>query len=183
METRLIIINGLSASGKTTLSKKLAKDLSIPVFSYDNFKELLADNIGYTDHESTKVFKKTATSILCFVAKECLRNNFSVIVEGLPADDDADLLVDFASGLNIKTCEIVCHANGKTLVDRFSERRASSDRHSVHSTASEEDFKKWAEEIISGNGKSAQITTDNILEIDTNDFSKIDYSKIIEFIK
>ena len=53
---KLVIVNGLPASGKTTLVERLSKDLGSPAFSKDDFKELLADTIGFTDHESTRPF-------------------------------------------------------------------------------------------------------------------------------
>jgi predicted kinase len=43
MVDRLVLVNGLPASGKTTLSSQLATHLSVPWVSKDSIKELLAD--------------------------------------------------------------------------------------------------------------------------------------------
>nr|BFE75939.1 hypothetical protein GCM10020092_092400 [Actinoplanes digitatis] len=43
MVDRLVLVNGLPASGKTTLASQLAVQLSVPLVSKDSIKELLAD--------------------------------------------------------------------------------------------------------------------------------------------
>jgi predicted kinase len=43
MVDRLVLVNGLPASGKTTLAAQLAAHLSVPRVSKDSIKELLAD--------------------------------------------------------------------------------------------------------------------------------------------
>jgi len=39
----LIIVNGLPGTGKTTLAKRLAVDIQLPVFHRDGFSETLHD--------------------------------------------------------------------------------------------------------------------------------------------
>lgn len=51
MHTLIIIINGLPAVGKTTLARKLAKDLSLPLICKDDIKEALFDALGIADRE------------------------------------------------------------------------------------------------------------------------------------
>jgi predicted kinase len=43
MVDRLVLVNGLPGSGKTTLASQLAAHLSVPWVSKDSVKELLAD--------------------------------------------------------------------------------------------------------------------------------------------
>lgn len=42
-----ILIAGPPASGKTTLDRYLANELQLPMFSKDEFKEILYDTIGF----------------------------------------------------------------------------------------------------------------------------------------
>ena len=42
----LIIINGAPCTGKTTLGRKLAKQLCLPFLSKDGIKEVLFDTLG-----------------------------------------------------------------------------------------------------------------------------------------
>jgi shikimate kinase len=51
MTSSLIIISGLPCTGKTTLGRKLAQDLSLPLICRDSIKESLFDSLGYSDRE------------------------------------------------------------------------------------------------------------------------------------
>lgn len=48
MAQQLILINGLPAAGKTTLSKQLGTHLNIPVLSKDTLMDSFADITGTT---------------------------------------------------------------------------------------------------------------------------------------
>ena len=52
---RLLIVNGLPGSGKTTLSRELAPRLGLPLISKDDIKELLFDQLGWSDREHSKL--------------------------------------------------------------------------------------------------------------------------------
>ena len=45
----LIIVSGPPASGKTTLSRRLAADLRLPLVQRDSFKEIMFDTLGWQD--------------------------------------------------------------------------------------------------------------------------------------
>ena len=47
-----ILITGIPASGKTTLAEYIAKELQIPMFSKDQMKELLFDEVGFHSREA-----------------------------------------------------------------------------------------------------------------------------------
>ena len=46
MLTKIIIVNGLPASGKTTLATKISKELKIPAIHKDQIKEDLFDSLN-----------------------------------------------------------------------------------------------------------------------------------------
>jgi adenylate kinase family enzyme len=43
---KLIIISGLSATGKTTFSKKIAEQFKLPLFATDKLKEFVFDQVN-----------------------------------------------------------------------------------------------------------------------------------------
>ncbi len=66
-----ILITGIPASGKTTLAKYIASELSIPMFSKDQMKELLFDEVGFHSREE-KVSLGVASMELMYYAAEQL---------------------------------------------------------------------------------------------------------------
>ena len=60
---RLLIVNGLPGSGKTTLSRELAPRLGLPLISKDDIKELLFDQLGWSDREQSKRFGGAAALV------------------------------------------------------------------------------------------------------------------------
>jgi len=62
--TDLVIILGRPASGKTTLARRLAGDLSVPILSKDDIKEALFEVLGFGDREHSR-----RLSDACFAAQ------------------------------------------------------------------------------------------------------------------
>lgn len=181
---KLILVNGLPASGKSTLSKRLSSDLSLPLFSKDDFKELIADTIGYTDHESTRMFGKASFAILFAVAMKCLEKGNSVIIEGnFTLGDETRAFLNYLEECEVETYEILCHADSQLLIERFRNRTQSSQRHPVHHTLSDKEQGEWITRTLSGSGKTELLTSKNVLEVDTSDPRSIDYTAIETFLR
>ncbi|HWS64347.1 MAG TPA: AAA family ATPase [Steroidobacteraceae bacterium] len=62
--TDLMIILGCPASGKTTLARRLAAELTVPILSKDDIKEALFDVLGFADRERSR-----RLSDACFAAQ------------------------------------------------------------------------------------------------------------------
>lgn len=175
---KLIIVSGLPATGKSTLVKKLSADLRLPAFSKDEFKELFADTIGFVDHESTRSFGKASFQALFLVARRCLEDDVSVIIEGnfILETETKDFIL-FLKKSNIPVYEILCHADGQTVVDRFFSRK----RHPVHHTLTEAKNREYAETLRVGKAPSLEIG--KLMEVDTTNPESIPYRDILDFLK
>lgn len=46
---QVILVNGLPATGKTTLARRIATDLRLPLLAKDAIKETLFDTLGWSD--------------------------------------------------------------------------------------------------------------------------------------
>ena len=181
---RLIIINGLPASGKSTLAAKLSAELGYPAFAKDDFKELIADTIGYTDHESTQKFGKASFVALFFVAKRCIEKGVSVIIEGnFSLGEETKTFLSDIQKTNAKVQEVICHTKPELLNKRFKERIQDPSRHSVHNTLGEKELNAWMERTFAGTGKIEPLTTGKLLEVDTTEFTEEQYQKVLEFLR
>jgi predicted kinase len=176
--TKLIIVSGFPASGKTTLVTQLSKDLNLPSFSKDDFKELLADTIGFTDHESTRPFGKTSFSALFLVAKRLIENKASLIIEGnFMMGDETKEFLSYLRQADVEVYEILCHAEGQVLIDRFMARK----RHPVHHTLDEVTLNHYLETSVR-KGKDVPLGVGKLLEVDTTEPAKVSYDGVLAFV-
>jgi predicted kinase len=175
---KLVFINGFPASGKSTLGVYISKELSFPIFSKDDFKELIADTIGFSDHESTRSFGKASFSLLFLIAKRLLENGDSLIIEGnFSLGEETKEFISFLHDQKVQTYEILCHGEGRVLIDRFMNRK----RHPVHHTLDSQTLKTYLETTVR-KGKDEPLHVGKLLEVDTTDPDSINYNQIIEFI-
>jgi len=66
---RLIVVQGGSAVGKTTLTRIIARELGYDAIGKDHFKELLYDTLGVPkDREDSRVYGRAATAALFAVS-------------------------------------------------------------------------------------------------------------------
>jgi predicted kinase len=178
----LIIVSGLPATGKTTLSKGMAHHLQLPLISKDEIKEILFDDVGHSDREWGEKLNLPTYNLLKYFLECELRAGRSVIVES-PYDDDfprkafGQWQLEYAF-----TCvQVVCYAEPSVLIDRFIARIGAPDRHPGHNDQDAlEDFKK----SIRSAGKVEPLALEGeVYELDTTDFSKIDTETLLKHLE
>ena len=81
MPPTLIIVNGLPATGKTTLSERIAGALALPLFSKDMFKEILFDTLGWGERDWSRKLGVASIALLVRVAEAELRAGRGCILE------------------------------------------------------------------------------------------------------
>lgn len=178
MHPTLIIINGLPASGKTTLSEKLSLTLGVPCFSKDGFKEVLADSLGFDSHADSQEYGKVSFELLVYVAKQSLIAKQSVMIEGnFRAGDIMQNFLTWVHNQDIQIREVVCYAKSDVLTKRFHERK----RHAVHHTKSPQD---WDEYFASmkGNEALSELDIERSLAVDTTHPETLAYDSIADFL-
>ncbi len=177
----LIIITGLTCTGKTTLAKHIAAELRLPLIYKDGIKECLFDDLGWTDRHWSRKLGQATYSILFHIIEAQLAAGSSLIVESnfSPTLGTPNFLA-IQRQYDFEPLQILCVADGETLFQRFKHRSESGERHPGHS-----DHLIYDEaQPLLLQGRLAPLDIGgSILEIDTTDFTALDYKKIIETIK
>lgn len=129
----LLIVNGYAASGKTTLARALSRELRWPLVAKDEFKELLFDRLGPTDHKESKQLGAAAIDVMFSVARELLLAGTSVIIESplLPRYDNSRLRA-LERDADFRTVQVVLTGDPEVLFERYRTRAERGERHPGH---------------------------------------------------
>lgn len=171
-ENLMIIVTGAPGTGKTTLSRNLAKKFNLPVISKDEIKELLFDNIGIKDMEWALKLGATSFKLLYLFAEKLLLTGKPFIVEGnFDNEYSTKYFLDIKSRCNYRTLQIICYTDEEVLYERYKIRDASGDRHPGHIrlTCGFEEYKR------NMNNKIFKLDIEGCtcIEIDTTKFEAI----------
>ncbi len=167
----LIIINGLPASGKTTIAKPLSTKLGIPLIAKDTIKEFLFDNLGINDREWSRTLGKVSNDFVYTLAETMMAAGQSVMIENAFERSFAQpRLQELIGRYQPNVIEIYCSTDFETRKQRFIGRNESGERHIGHAdrenyleNAAPEDPDKYAALQI---GKVINIDTPKRVEID-----------------
>ena len=142
----LILVNGLSGTGKSGIARKLAEDLGLPCIGNDQLKEVLFDTLGWSDLAWSKRLGATSTALLWSVCRSVLEANQSLVIEGaFHAEEDSPRLRGLREQLGARIAEIHCFAPREVLAERVRERAESGERHPGHG---DQDAETMNEEVI-----------------------------------
>jgi predicted kinase len=175
----LIIVNGLPGSGKTTLAKQLAHDLSLPIFSRDGIYETLVDAFAGDKHEA---LGSASFSLLYYVVGSVIAAGQALIIEGFFGRPDLRTaeLVRLQSHHDFEPFQILCKADGAVLIERFLARASSSSRHAGHSDL------EWLEQNKARlvQGRLLPLTLGGqLVEIDTTSPERYDYDGLLRRVR
>lgn len=179
MKPLLIIVTGLPATGKTTLSKKLGEQYNLPVFNADKIKELIFDRVGnWEDKELFDKISKASYDLMYDIATQILSAGGACIIEAhFKAELAEPRIAKLKEQYDCNLVQIKLKADGQTVVDRYLERRDRPERHRCHGDyIPQEEFIK-----LNGESKSINIDGETVI-VDTTDFNKIDWTKIFQKI-
>jgi len=177
----LIIISGLPGTGKTTISKRIAKELSLPLINRDEIKEALFDTLGIKDREWSKKLGVASYKILYQIIDSFLQANRTIIIESnfKPEFDDKRFL-DLQKIYKFESIQIICKTDGEILFERFKKRSESGERHPGH--VDDQNYDEFKEILLQGKYQALNLGSDT-LDIDTTNFDTIDYNSIFSAIK
>lgn len=164
----MVLINGISGAGKTSLARDLAPMLGLPLFSQDDFKETFFD-FG-PDGIPAKALGMLAIEALWTAATAVPA---SIIESNWHRERDREFAI---AGLQRANLEVVVEIYCRVDVDVALARAASRARHPVHSgdQFTMAHWRRLAEGAI-------PIELSPVLELDTS--QQIDLPKLVQAVR
>ena len=127
-----ILVTGIPASGKSTMAKFLAEQLSIPVISKDKIKELLFDDVGFKSREEKVKLGIASMNIMYYMAEQLMKCNQPFILENNFENVSKEGLDEILGKYSYNAITLTLTGNYKKIYERFVERNMSTDRHRGH---------------------------------------------------
>lgn len=177
----LIFISGPSCAGKSTLAKKISEKFQLPLITKDSLKELIFDNLGWSDREWSQKVGRTSTKLLIYFLNSMLISKKSIIIEGgFGKGFEAKPISEMLSKFGYQPLQIMCQCNGQILLERFKKRSESSERHPGHNDTKH--YEESKEMLLRGKLDPLEIGGE-LLTLDTTDFGSVDYNTVYDKIQ
>ncbi len=174
----LLIISGLSATGKTTLAKRIAAHFSLPLVSKDIIKETLCDALGCTELVESQRIGYASIVLMYRFAESVLRAGKPCLIESFFRPDLAvpDIL-ELQQHCAFLPVQIHCRAEMSVLIGRRKKRLESGERHPGHMDHVRQLIPVQPEEYF-----EPLPIGGHVFDLDTTDFEKIDYEQLFSWI-
>lgn len=157
---RAILVNGVPASGKSTVSRTVARHFGAPLMTLDTVKEPMFHHIGMGDRDHNRTLGRASYEII-FAAIGDWPSNATVVVDAWFGFQPPEVLERHLATADIgATAELWCHAPGPVLAERYLARAAT--RSPGHPGP------EYVPELIALNARAAPIGRGPCLAIDTS---------------
>tara|TARA_Y100001970_G_C14192907_1_gene836399 strand:+ start:818 stop:1390 length:573 start_codon:yes stop_codon:yes gene_type:complete len=180
MLPKIIIVNGLPASGKTTLANKISKELKIPAIHKDQIKEDLFDSLNLKpSRKLSQELGLKAFKVMFERLDQSLSQNQSLILEAnFKPEFDNQKFKSILSKYPHLLFQINCIADPKILFERF-KSRSLENRHPMHCDS--QNSQEWQEFFDKTQFQALDLKSKTI-NINTNNFKEIHIKKIFHLL-
>ncbi len=116
----LLLVNGLPATGKTTLARTVAAELGWPVLHKDDVKEILFDTLGYSTRAESRRLGVATSALLFHMIDAQLAAGVDCVLENNFKPDAAREQINAICALRqARALQIFCECAPELRVQRF----------------------------------------------------------------
>lgn len=169
-QRKIIMVNGLPATGKTSVGRDIAEYYHAPLITLDTLKEPMFDELGVGDREYNRTLSRTCKKIIWAEIRDFPKDAIVVLDAwfGLPPNEDVKAGLESVGAE--KAVEIWCHASGEILKERYISRVGL--RHPAHPGA------EFGDELAQRANTVVPMDFCQRYDIDTGNFSSIDFDDL-----
>jgi len=187
-----ILIAGIPGSGKSTFANKISQEFDIPIYSKDQFKEVLFDTLGFNSREEKVRLGIAATKLMYCAAEELMKHNKMFILDNnfeKALTDQLDFLLD---KYHYTAITVRLTGDPKDIYKRFTDRDLNTNRHRGHvvndcypekpDSKKDNPTRKTYEQYLKDiEEREFNAFTSNgpVIDVDVTDLNKVDYALLI----
>ena len=161
-----ILVNGVPASGKSTVARAVARYFAVPLMTLDTVKEPLFRHIGVGDREHNRKLGRASYEII-FAAIGEWPADALVVVDAWFGFQPLEVLEGHLARAGIdRTAELWCHAPSAVLAERYAARQA--ERPAGHPGL------EYVPELVALNERAQPLGRGPCLAIDTTQALQLD---------
>ncbi|PTE11825.1 ROK family protein [Mesorhizobium helmanticense] len=170
---RAVLVNGIPASGKSTVSRGIADRMGWPLLALDTVKNPFLEVLGGGDREFNRTLGRASYQAIWSVVGEAPAGT-TVIVDAWFGFQPRQILEDHLRKAGVEqTAEIWCHAPGEVLAERY--RARLDQRPAGHPGAA------YIPELIELARRAEPLRRGPLFDVDTT--KPIDFDAITEWLK
>lgn len=175
--SKIIIVTGFLSTLKTTISKRLAKDLNMNSTHKDDLKEILSDVIGFTNREENLKLSKAAFELIHHDMIKHIIQDKDLIIESNFKSNELQVILDTISKKDTEGIIIYCFGQIDVLYKRYLDRQKS--RHPAHLSAG-----TMSKSVFQASSETnfIPVQANNIIKVDTTYFNEASYEKLLQRI-
>jgi glucokinase len=119
---RAVFVNGIPASGKSTVARVISHEMSWPLLTLDTIKEAFFAHLGTGDRDYNRLLGKASYQAIFAVVKD-FPPDATVVIDAWFGFQPTDVLQGHIAASEIgQAVEIWCHAPGPVLGERYRAR-------------------------------------------------------------